>query len=282
MSEQKLRKQVDGILSRTHHAWMNPVMRRRIKWGAVLVLFLGMFSWIFAGYFVTKPQVAKAALPAYVAAGAVFANAGVGTVGLPAGIAANDILLLFIETENEAVSVTAAGSCTTWAAVADSPQGTGVASAADATRLTAFWCRYAGSGTTGPSISDSGDHQLARIVAISGVITTGDPWDVTSGGVEAGNTDNSGVIPGDTTTGVDRFVIAAIATALPDANGTAGFSSFANVDLASFLEQTDNTTNAGTGGGLGIATGEKSTAGTYGNTTVTTSSNTAKAYMTVA
>lgn len=227
-------------------------------------------------------QIAADTLPTYVNAGAVASGAGAITPAFPASIAANDILLLFIETENEAASVATAGSCTTWTQVADSPQGTGTASAADAVRLTAFWCRYGGSGTTGPTTNDSGDHQLARIIAVHGVSTAANPIDVTSGSTEASNTDTTGVIPGDTTTGRDRYVVTAIATALPDTNGTAGFASFANANLANFAEKTDNTTNAGTGGGLGIAAGEKAATGTYGSTTVTTSSNTAKAYMTIA
>jgi hypothetical protein len=79
--------------------------------------------------------------------------------------------------------------------VANSPQGTGTTAAG--TRLTAFWSRYNGTQGT-PTTSDSGDHQLGRIIAIRGAVSSGDPWNVTAGGVEA-ISDTSGSIPGATT-----------------------------------------------------------------------------------
>ena len=226
--------------------------------------------------------VVPAPVPAYVAAGAVAANAGAITPALPAGIAVDDILLLFLETSNQAITI-ANQSGGTWTAVANSPQSTGTAAAADATRLTVFWSRYNGTQTA-PVTSDSGNHQLGRMIAVRGVETTGNPWDITAGGVEAGNTDTSGSIPGATTTVANTLVVAAIGTSLPDATGTAVFTnaSWANASLTGVTERTDNSTNTGNGGGLGIATGVKATAGLYNATTVTTSANTAKAMMSIA
>ena len=220
-----------------------------------------------------------AAMPTYVAAGAVASGTGTITPALPTGRAVNDILLLCIETANQAVTITNQNGGT-WAAVLNSPQGTGTAGGSAATRLTVFWSRY--NGTQGnPTVSDSGNHQLGRMIAIRGVTTTGNPWDVTAGGVEA-TADTSGAIPGATTTVANTFVVAVIATALPDANSTAVFSAWANSNLTSVTERTDNATNAGNGGGLGIAMGGKATAGAYGNTTVTTSSSTTKGMMSIA
>jgi len=181
----------------------------------------------------------------------------------------DDILLLFLETSNQAITI-ANQSGGVWTAVANSPQSTGTAANANATRLTVFWSRYNGTQTA-PVTSDSGDHQIGRMIAVRGVETTGNPWDITAGGVEAGNNDTSGSIPGATTTVANTLVVAAIATALPDATGTAVFTnaSWANASLTGVTERTDNSNAANNGGGLGIATGVKATAGLYNATTAT-------------
>ena len=222
---------------------------------------------------------AAGSTPTFVAAGAVAANAAAITPALPAGIASNDILLLFLETANEAISI-ANQNGGTWTEVTNSPQGTGSGAGSGATRLTVFWSRY--NGTQGaPTTSDSGNHQLGRVVALRGCATSGNPWDVTAGGVDA-TVDTSGAIPGATTTVANTLVVAALATALPDADGTADFSAWTNANLTSLAERTDNTSSAGNGGGLGITTGVKATAGAYGATTVTCATAAKKGLLSIA
>ena len=209
----------------------------------------------------------------FVAAGTITSGTGAITPALPSGIGVNDILLLSLETANEAISISNQNGGT-WTGVTNSPQGTG------ATRLTVFWSRY--NGTQGnPTTSDSGNHQLGRITAFRGAAASGNPWDVTAGGVES-TSDTSGAIPGTTTTVSNTLVVAIIATDLPDATGTTNFSAWANSDLTNVNERTDNTANAGNGGGLGIATGVKSAAGAYGNTTVTLANSAVKGMMSIA
>ena len=220
-----------------------------------------------------------AATPTFVAAGTVASGTGAITPALPAGLQANDILLLFVETANQTLSITNQNGGT-WTQVTGSPQGTGTAGGTAATRLTAFWSRY--NGTQGaPTVSDSGNHQLARMIAIRGATTSGDPCDVTAGGVEA-TSDTSGSIPGATTTVAYDLVVAAIATSLPDASSTARFSGWTNADLSGLTERTDNSVNAGNGGGLAIATGTKTTAGVYGATAVTLVNAAQKGMMSIA
>jgi hypothetical protein len=186
---------------------------------------------------------------------------------------------LFVETANQASSISNQNGGT-WAEVTGSPQGYGTAVASDAVRLTVFWSRY--NGTQGaPTVSDSGDHQQGRIVAIRGAATSGNPWDVTAGGTES-TVDTSGAIPGATTTVANTLVVTAIATSLPDASSTANFSAWANANLTSVTERTDNASKAGNGGGLAVATGEKATAGAYGSTAVTCGTATTKAMLSVA
>jgi len=217
--------------------------------------------------------------PTFVAAGTVASSTGAITPALPAGLATNDILLLFLETANQAISISNQNGGT-WAAVTGSPQSTGTAGGSSATRLTVFWSRY--NGTQGaPTTSDSGNHQLGRMIAIRGATTSGDPWDVTAGGIES-TADTSGSIPGATTTVANALVVAAIATSLPDASGTANFSAWTNANLTSVAERTDNTVTAGNGGGLGLATGGKDTAGAYTTTSVTCATSATKAMMSIA
>ena len=217
--------------------------------------------------------------PTFVAAGTVASSNAAITPALPSGLAANDILLLFLETANEAISISNQNGGT-WTEVTVSPQGTGTAGHTDATRLTVFWSRYNGSQGA-PTTSDSGNHQIGRIIAIRGAIASGNPWDVTAGSVES-TSDTSGAIPGATTTVGNILVVAAIATDLPDATGTANFSAWANSNLTNVNERTDDTDNAGNGGGLGIATGVKVTAGAYGDTTVTVGTSAVKGMMSIA
>ena len=198
---------------------------------------------------------------------------------MPSGVLTNDILLLILKTHG-GEAITVSGGTETWAEVADSPQNI-----ASQVRLTVFWARASQDAPTSPTTSDSGNHQLGRIIAISGVRTSGNPWDVTSGGVNT-TSDTSGVITGDTTTLADCLIVAIMATNQPDSTGTANFSSWANADLASPTERVDNTssvsTGVGTGAGIGAATGGKATAGAYGDTTVTLGANAQKAFITVA
>ncbi len=206
---------------------------------------------------------------------------GTGTISpaLPSGIATNDILLLFVETANQASSISNQNGGT-WTQVTNSPQSVGTAGGSNGTRLTVFWSRY--NGTQGaPTVSDSGDHQIGRTIAIRGATTSGDPCNITAGSTEA-TVDTSGAIAGATTSVANTLVVTAIATSLPDANGTANFSSWTNADLTSVTERIDNTQNAGNGGGLGIATGVKATAGAYTTTAVTCGTATTKAMMSIA
>jgi hypothetical protein len=229
----------------------------------------------------TASSPASATTPAvqFVAAGAVKSGTGAISPALPSGIAANDILLLFIETANQAVSISNQNGGT-WAAVTSSPQGTGTAGGTAATRLTVFWSRY--NGTQGaPTVSDSGNHQLARMVAIRGAVSSGNPWDVTAGGVDA-TSDTSASIPGATTTVANTLVVVATAGSLPDASGTAQFSAWTNANLTSLTERTDNSVSSGNGGSLGIATGFKATAGAYGNTAVTHANSAVKGMISIA
>jgi rhamnogalacturonan endolyase len=228
---------------------------------------------------IATTQPPPATPPTFVAAGSIASGTGTVMPSLPSGLAAGDVLLLFVETANQAVSISNPNGGT-WTEVVGSPQGTGSAGGSSATCLTAFWSRY--NGTQGnPTVSDSGNHQVACMIAIRGAASSGNPWEVTAGGVES-TSDTSASIPGATTTVANTLVVVAVAGSLPDANGTSNFSGWSNASLANLTERTDNTRSSGNGGALGIATGEKVAAGAYGNTAVTHASAAVKGMLSIA
>lgn len=211
------------------------------------------------------------AMPTFVAAGTVFGGITTGNFPLPAGWATNDILLLAIET-NEGESITTPSG---WAEVTGSP----VEATGTGTRLTVLWRRAQASDGANVTTNDPGDHIYGVILAFRGCPTTGDPWDVTSTSTET-TSDTSVSITGATTTVADCLVVAMCARGLDNTDPI--FGSWANSDLSSVTEVSDDGTTQGSGGGIGIATGGKATAGAYGATTATLASASAKSMMTIA
>jgi PKD repeat protein len=222
--------------------------------------------------------------PTVVNVGTVTSGTGVITPALPASLQTNDILLLFVETANQAVTITNQNGGT-WAQVPGSPQSYGTVGAADATRLTVFWSRY--NGTQGaPTVGDSGDHQLARMLACRGVATSGNPWDVTAWNTEPAQATappDKGRIAGCQTAVANDLVIAAIATALPDASSTTNFHDFYNGSFdATFAERINNAVTAGNGGGLAVVSAVPVYADRYNDTEAVSSVNTSKAMLSIA
>ncbi len=205
------------------------------------------------------------AAPAYRASGTFTSGTGAITPPYPASMAANDVCLLVVESENQAISLTTANGFAqvpTW-----SPQSAGTAATNPASRLALFWKRTVG-GDAAPVVADPGDHVTAQIHCFSGVITSGNPWDTGAGSNDGAVNDTSGTIPGSTTTVVDTLVVLMTSTSF-NGTSTAQCSAWANADLTSLTEQTDNTNTVGLGGGHCLATGVKASAGAYTTTTVT-------------
>jgi hypothetical protein len=219
------------------------------------------------------------ALPTYVGSGALAANAAAVTPVYHASTAVDDIVLLVVETENQVISLSDAQG---FVEVPDSPQFAGTAATDPANRIAVFWKRIttAGGGTA-PTVADSGNHQTAALHAFRGCIATGDPWDVTAGGNDGGANDTTGVIPGDTTTVADCLVVL-ICGSSRNLTSTTTFSDWTNADLANLTERFDATDTVGLGGGHGMATGEKASAGAYADTTVTLAATSFKGALSIA
>ncbi|RJQ49172.1 MAG: hypothetical protein C4528_01330, partial [Gammaproteobacteria bacterium] len=188
----------------------------------------------------------------------------------------DDIALLFIESscgESTPTLSTAAGF------VLVGTQDTTCTGTTTGTRLTAYWARAASAAMTSPTIADPGDHLVAQILTYRGAVITGDPWDVTGGGVKT--TASTSVSVSSVTTTVDSTLVVVAVSQGVNTNTTAAFSGWTNGNLTSIVERSDNGSNSGNGGGFGIIDGTKATAGATGTTTATTVSS-SNAFLTIA
>ncbi len=211
------------------------------------------------------------ALPVYQATGTqAQSNGGAATCAWPTH-QADDIGLLIVQTANSPVTLGGSGAGD-WTEIADSPQGTGAENVATSTRLTVYWARATGSSQADVTITADNNVVVGGITTFRGVITSGDPWDVTAGDVESATDTANVAIPGDTTTVIDCLVAAIFAHGIDDSSDSINTDE-ANSDLANLTQRTEYQTPVGKGGGLWIGTGEKATTGAYGTTTITIASN---------
>jgi hypothetical protein len=145
--------------------------------------------------------------------------------------------------------------------------------------LTVFY-RWVTGTEAAPGVGDSGDHQIARIVAYSGVdLTT--PFDAQAGSVKT-TASTTATFPNVTTTVNDCMVLMMEAHALPDSTSTAIAGTRAGSNLTGVTERMDNNTNAGNGGGFSLAEGLKAAAGSVTGGTVTLTTSTIGAHITLA
>jgi hypothetical protein len=209
--------------------------------------------------------------------GTVQANAAsiTHTIGGTSGISEpGDLILIFLESANQAFTAPTGGGYTQ---LASSPQGTGTGGQANATRLTIFYKIADGNETTYVT-GDSGDHNIVCSLVIRNVDTQ-EPINDSAGNTAAASTTIT--CPAVTTTRPECLIINAIATDR-DANTTANFSNPVNANLTNFVERRDQTFNTNQGGGLGIYTAEKGTAGSTGTTTITQGASEETARITIA
>jgi len=209
-------------------------------------------------------EVATAA-PAFQAAGTAVSGTGAVNPAWPAH-QIDDIALLFVEsTGGQAVTLsTPAG----FVAVANSPQATGTTT--NGTRITVFWARATSSSMATPRVADPGDHVYAQIVTYRGVDNSGNPWDVTGGGVKAAAS-TSVTVTGVVTSVPDTLVVQAVAR--DNDSAAAAFSAETNASLTGITERSDAGTTSGNGGGFAVWDGVKATAGAVNNTTATVTSS---------
>lgn len=214
------------------------------------------------------------AFATFVAAGAVSSAVSAITPALPAGIQTDDVLLLPIQTRSAQGASIANAAGGTWTEIGPAQQD----GLNPGNRLNLFWSRYNGTQTA-PTTNDSGDHQIGAILGFRGCLATGDAYEALAGNADA-TSDTALTASGSTTLGADRLVLV-LAARNVDAAG-ARYSAWANTDLANIAELFDDGGTAGVGGGIGVISGEKATAGAYGSTTATLAAATSDAFMTLA
>ena len=208
--------------------------------------------------------------PVFISAGAVASDPTTVTPGLPAGYQANDIFLYVIESASNTINTAPSG----YTQVTNSPQANGANAATD--RLAVYWKRATGSESA--PASEGVDHTIAVILCIRGCPTTGNPWDVTAGDTAGSGT--GATCPSVTTTVPNCLVINIFGHGI-DAAG-AQVTGYTNANLANLTEVVDDSTTSGNGGGFGISTGLKASAGATGTTTATLATGNTQVRMTIA
>lgn len=215
--------------------------------------------------------------PTIVGVGAYQGAAGsiTHTIGGTSGISEpGDLILIFLESANEAYTAPAGGG---YIAAPQSPIGFGAAAAANSTRLTIFY-KFSNGAETTYVTGDSGDHNSVGSMVIRGVDKV-NPFNVSAANTAGPAT--ALTLPAVTTTVPETMIVLAVATDL-DLGSTAIFSALTNANLTSLTERIDGSTAQQDGGGLGVFTGLKATAGTTGTTAVTQSASEETARITLA
>lgn len=174
---------------------------------------------------------------------------------LPAGIAVGDISFAVFETANQAITMSG------WTAP-HAAQGQGTAAAIGGVMCTVLAREYQ-SGDTTPTSSDSGNHQIARIITVRGVDLASPYADTDGGNNAASNVQSMNGLTSDVAnclalyfTADDRD-IASSGTQWRDAEWAA-----TGVTGGFMTEAFDDFTSDGVGGGIACAYGEVLTATT--------------------
>lgn len=188
--------------------------------------------------------------PAFLGAGVFGASSSGGSLAMPAGTGAGDVMLMLLETNPGEPAALPAGG---WAHVANSPfsDAGGI--------LSVFWLRCAGSEPASYTIADAGDHVSGIILAFRRVKNTGNPWNATASGTSPSG-GAARTAPGLTTTVSQCLVVNCVGTGA-EVSSTTEFSAWTNASLASITEIVDAVSTVGDGTGLGVAYGIKLAAG---------------------
>lgn len=199
----------------------------------------------------------------FVNKGTFTSGIGALSVPMPASITTNDLLLLFIESENQTHTIPNSGWSSGWFLLTE--LGTGTAGTDASSKLSIYY-RIATSTNTAVTVSDAGDHTAAIVVAFRGTHTSF--IDVTTSIVVNSTTTASKSFPA-ITTASDGDMIINVTSLNQDVASTAQVSAWTNASLVSITERHDQTVTSGGGGGIALATGIKTTAGSVDATTAT-------------
>lgn len=220
---------------------------------------------------ICAPAQAQAVVSFVGASAKAAATTGANPIGLPAGLAANDIVILVGTTiAGGSLSITTAGSITWFAIPANPIDVTG------GEKLYAWWGRYV-SGSTGPSITPGGDHSIGATFAYSGATRNARPIEVVATGTEATSDTSFSFATGLTSSLPNTWGVVIYSSGVDSNTGQGGTP--ANTSLTGVAMRAEYETSSGLGGGFVYADGLKAVAGTLGTWTDTMVSATAKAYL---
>ncbi len=226
----------------------------------------GVLAGIRSGVRVGVLTSVSAAVPTYVAKGAMASGAGDLTPALPAGIAVNDILILVVNNSYSTTTAATLSGAQNFVAVTGGAIDSGAYLDVIHSYQTVFWRRYNGNGSA-PTVADNGDVNAAQIFAFRGCVTSGDPWDqVLSDGDPDGDTTMTMTQAG-TTAGSNRLVVTFVAAVTNDDSTIADWACAALTDITEIGD-----TRAAVGGDrvvIAAVTGAKAAAGAFSNLTAT-------------
>lgn len=207
------------------------------------------------------------ATPTFQAAGAAVTSTGAAlSVAWPVH-ATNDVGLLVIESSGGSA---AQGAIAGWTEITGSPK-TDVATAAGSI-FQVFWRRAASAAEANVATSIRTDHQLARIYTFRGAFATGSPINAVASVASAAAATTATAPP--VITSNDATLDVAIVSRPSDSAATNHFSSPTNADLTSVTARGEAGTVDGDGGGFGLWTGIKATAGAIAGWTVSKGTST--------
>ena len=215
----------------------------------------------------------------FVNVGAFNSSAGALSVGVPASLQVDDLLLLLVFSGQQTIS-TPTTTTGTWTEIGDQAnQNAGTAGSANNAARLAVYYKFAVANEANASVSDSGNINVAQMIAYRNVDKK-DPFAAFASGSQASAT-TSISFPAVTTTTPDCTIVNCLGNGR-DANATNGTSNLTNANLTELSRQFDRTVNTSTGGGVGLFDGILPLRGSSGNTTVTNGGSTVYGYLTLA
>ena len=221
-------------------------------------------SFIINPFVHTPGEIGGGSLPTYQAQTAITGTTGSNSPPWPTHLT-DDIALYMIQTVGaQAANLSVPAG---FVEIAHFETGSGT----NGSRITVFWCRATSAAMATPTCADAGDHIISQIMTFRGCVTSGNPWNVYSGGVKD-PASTSCPYP-DLTTTLNNCLIVLIGTRDATGTGAAWSSTLANANLTGLVEKSDAGSVVGVGGGLTVGNGAKATAGAVGVTTSTVTSS---------
>lgn len=195
-------------------------------------------------------------------------------------VGATDIIFLVAVSEAQAISLNTANN---FVELSGSPQTAYVTQGVNpGITVAVYWVRGS-SWTSAPVVASTADHTTCALHRFAGVYETGTPWPTPGAGNDSATNDTSGSIPSGGSTGsAENFLVVLIQGSSYNGTSAAQCSGWTNANLSNITERFDSTNTIGYGGGHCVATGEYSSNGDYGTTTVTLAQTTFKGAYSIA